>query len=350
MSPAASRHPSLADRFRYFVPTFTAGPAPLYAYLARCAAEQLERPTPNPFRRVLLAWDEEPPRRFLPLRLLAVVHRWVLAGDLPALALHYRSVGGIRPPEGSWPKFLSAVLERSAELPELLEPPLQHNEPSRAAALTTGFLQVALETGMPLRLLEVGTSAGLLLRWDHYRRTWWFQTMFDAAPPLEVHAEVLERRGCDLFPIDPTVPENEVRLMSYVWADLAPHVQILREAIDVCRRVPATIDRADGAEWLEDQLGQPRSGVATVVFHSLMRASGPQASLHRMTAALERAAAVATPEAPLAHLRFEAPDNAVVSPAEARGLVDTTLTLWPDGTERVLVTSDVNGRHVKWLE
>ncbi len=168
MSTAGSRRPTLAERFRYFVPVFTAGPAPLYAHLARSAAEQLEGPGPNPFRRVLMEWDEEPPRRFLPLRLLAVVHRWVLAGELPALAPYYRSAGGIRPPEGSWPKFHNAILERSVELPELLAPPLQHNEPSRAAALTTGFLQVAVETGLPLRLLEVGTSAGLLLRWDHY--------------------------------------------------------------------------------------------------------------------------------------------------------------------------------------
>jgi len=174
--------------------------------------------------------------------------------------------------------------------------------------------------------------------------------MFETAPPFDVPVEVAERRGCDLLPIDPTVPENEVRLMSYVWADLAPHVQILREAIEVCRRVPATIDQADGAEWLEEQLAVPRPGVATVVFHSLMRATGPPASLDRMTSIVEWAARLATRETPLAYLRFEAPEHAVVSPAEARGLVETTLTLWPEGWERVLVTSDVNGRHVTWAE
>ena len=350
MSLIGSRRPGLAERFRHFVPVFTAGPAPLYAHLAHSAAEELEKPGSNPLRRVLRDWEEEPPRRFLPLRLLAVVHRWVLAGELPALAAHYRSAGGIRPPEASWPKFHNAVLERAAELPELLAPPLQHNEPSRAAALTTGFLQIAVDTGLPLRLLEIGTSAGLLLRWDHYRRAWWFQTMFEAAPPLDVPVEVVERRGCDLFPIDPTVPGNDVRLMSYVWADLAPHVQILREAIDVCRRVPATIDQADGADWLGEQLAEPHPGVATVVFHSLMRASGPPASLDRIAGVLEQAAERATDEAPLAYLRFEAPHHAIVSPAEARGLVETALTLWPPGSERVLVTSDVNGRHVTWAE
>lgn len=350
MSATLNRHPTLAERFRYFVPTFTAGPAPLYAHLARCAAEQLETPGPNPFREVLAPWEDDPPRRFLPLRLFAVVHRWVLAGELPALAPYYRSAGGIRPPEGAWPRFQAAVVERAAELPELLVPPLQHNEPSRAAALSTGFLQVAVETGLPLRLLEVGASAGLLLRWDHYRRAWWFPTMFEDAPPLPRPVEVLERRGCDLFPIDPTTPENEIRLKGYVWADLAPHVRILAEAIEVCRHVPATVEQADGAEWLEEQLAEPRPGVATVVFHSLMRASGPPSSLDRMAATLERAAvAAATWEAPLAYLRFEAPDGVIFSPAQARSLVETRLSVWPDGAERVLVTSDVNGRHVKWL-
>jgi hypothetical protein len=321
----------------------------LYAHLARQAAEQLERPGLNPFRELLTRWEDEPLRRFLPLRLLAVVHRWVLAGELSALALYYRSAGGIRPPEGSWPKFQAAVIERASELPGLLAPPLQHNEPSRAAALTTGFLQVAVETGLPLRLLEVGTSAGLLLRWDHYRRTWWFQTMFETAPPLGVPVQVAERRGCDLFPIDPTRPENEIRLKSYVWADLAPHVQILSEAIEVCRRVPATIEQADGADWLEKQLAERRPGVATVVFHSLMRASGPPSSLERMAETVRHAGANATHEAPLAYLHFEAPDGVILSPAHARGMVETRLTVWPDGIERLLVTSDVNGRHVRWM-
>jgi hypothetical protein len=35
--------------------------------------------------------------------------------------------------------------------------------------LIGGFLRVAAMTRRPLRLLEVGSSAGLNLRWDHYR-------------------------------------------------------------------------------------------------------------------------------------------------------------------------------------
>jgi hypothetical protein len=343
-------HPSLADRFHSVVPAFVAGPAPLYAHLASSAARELERPGASAFSNALLPFDEEPPRRFLPLRLLALVHRWVLAGELPHLAPFYPSAGGTNPPEGAWGRFAAAVIGHASELPALLAPPLQHNEPGRAGALAIGMLAVARRTGMPLRLLEVGTSAGLLLRWDRYRNLWWFPELFEDSVALDDDIEIVERRGCDLHPIDPTRPENKLLLRSFVWADLPSHLRMVEDAVEVCRWVPAVIETADGAEWLEEQLARPRPGVATVVFHSLMRASGPPESLERMPATLSRAGARASAEAPLAYLRFEARDGVAVTPGQARGLVETRLTLWPGGLDRLLATSDVNGRHVRRCE
>ncbi len=78
-----------------------------------------------------------------------------------------------------------------------------------------------------------------------------------------------------------------------------------------------------------------------------MRASGPDASLDRMERALSVFAAEATEEAPLAYLRFEAPIHA--PPLRPRSLVETRLTMWPGGKQQLLATSDVNGRHVRWL-
>lgn len=338
--------PGLADRFRRHVPQFTVGGAPLYAHLAGQAANRLERTGPNAFRDVLTPWRDEPPGRLLPLRLFAAVHGWVLAGELPALASHYPSAGGGQPPEGSWPAFEAAVVERAAELPELLTPALQHNEPSRAAALAIGFLMVARENELPLRLLEVGASAGLLLRWDHYLESWWFPTMFETTPPPGGSVDVVERRGCDLLPINPTAPENEIRLKSMVWPDLADHVRILGEAIEVCRRVPATVDQADGADWLERQLAQRRPGVITVVFHSMTRRWEPS-SMERLEDLVNGAGEAATPAAPLAYLRFEPPASVVDVPAEH---VETRLTTWPGGTERLLATSVTSGRKVRRLQ
>lgn len=340
-------HPvSLAERFRFFVPAFESGNAPLYAHLATSAAIELAGPGGR-FQAALAPFAAEPPRRFLPLRLLAVVHRWVLAGELPELAAHYPSAGGDRAPAGAWPRFRAAVIDRARSLPDLLAPPLQHNEVTRAAALAGGFLLLSRETGLPLRLLEVGASAGLLLRWDRYLNLPWFASMFDTEPPtVNGCVQVLERRGCDLDPIDATTADGALRLRSFVWADLVEHVRILDEAIAISRGVPAPVDRCDGADWLEGH-AYPVPGVLTVVYHSLMRASGPPASLGRMEESLLRCAAQASADAPVAYLRFEAPEDA--SPALGRRLVELRLAVWPGGEDRLLATADVNGRHVRWL-
>src|SRR5205823_1535961 len=96
---AMSRPPTLAERVRFFVPAFEVGRAPLYLYLTMRAAVELERPT-QAFTMALQPFVGEPPERFLWLRLLALVHRWVLAGELPELAGYYPSAGGAMGPAG----------------------------------------------------------------------------------------------------------------------------------------------------------------------------------------------------------------------------------------------------------
>jgi hypothetical protein len=256
----------LAARFRHFSTSFEAASAPLYAHLAGRAADELE--PAGPLRSLLERWEDEPERLLLPLRVLAAVHRWVLAGELPELARHYPSTGGDLGPEGSWPLFRAALLDRAAQVPRQLASVNQHNEVARAGALSVGLLEVARRTGLPLRLLEVGASAGLLLRWDRYRALPWWRGLF-AGPPPAGEAAVAHRRGCDLDPVDATTGEGAPRLRGFVWADLTDHLRMLDDAVEIARQVPARVDRSDGARWLELE-ADPAPGAATVVLHSMM--------------------------------------------------------------------------------
>ena len=101
--------------------------------------------------------------------MMAAIHRLVLQDRLPQLAPHYPSVGGDGDAALAWPLFREALTEPGAEIRRLIAGGCQTNEVGRSAALLGGFLEVAHRTRLPLRILEIGASAGLNLRWDRYR-------------------------------------------------------------------------------------------------------------------------------------------------------------------------------------
>ena len=86
---------------------------------------------------------------------------------------------------------------------------MQTNEVGRAAALAPGFLTVAVETGLPLRMLEVGTSAALNLRWDRFRYDDGDTAWGDAESPVRLGA-VWTRHGAPLEPAR-RAPERDGR-------------------------------------------------------------------------------------------------------------------------------------------
>lgn len=102
----------------------------------------------------------------LPPRVMGALHRLALAGDAPALAAHYPSTGGRFEPEGAWRALLDAARAHSPAIRARLRSNVQTNEVQRCAVLLGGFLRVASATGLPLRVREVGSSAGLNLLFD----------------------------------------------------------------------------------------------------------------------------------------------------------------------------------------
>ena len=288
----------------------------------------------------------------LALRFMGAAHRLVLEGRAPALARHYPSAGGEAGLEGAWTAFRDTLEQYRDTLRALVTSPVQTNEVGRSAALLGGFLLVARETALPLRLLELGASAGLLLRWDHYRyeqgdRGWGdraspvrlLEVFPDGFPPGGRRCRVIERGGCDPLPLDPSSPDGQLTLLSYLWADQRERIALLRGALEVARRVPAAVDASGAPAWLAARLTTPAPGVASVVFHSIVMQYLSAADRRRVASLLAEAGGRATGRAPLAWLRMEPGGEQ----AEVR------LTLWPGGSERLIASAGFHGRPVRWL-
>jgi hypothetical protein len=272
--------------------------------------------------RVLEPFAGEPARSLLPLRFLAAIHRSVLEGKLPKLARHYPGDAG-----AAWVELVRALSQPDDVIRARMPERVQTNEVGRCSALLPGFQEIARRTRLPLRLLEVGCSAGLNLRFDH---------LLDCPD-----VRVAERKGCDLHPIA-LDDDGRLTLLSFVWPDQRERFEQLSRAIEISRRVPAVIEQADAIEWLTRELAIPAQGVATVVFHSIVMMYFSNADRVRFPELLEEAGARATSDAPLAWLSMEQS----ATPQEGRE-TDIDLTIWPGGERRTVARASFHGRNVE---
>jgi hypothetical protein len=289
----------------------------------------------------------------LGLRLMAAAHRLVLAGEAPALAAHYPTAGGDGDVAAAWPAFQGVLRQHRERMQALVLRTVQTNEVGRSAGLLVGHLAVARETGLPLRLLELGSSAGLNLFPDRYRyegagAAWGDpaspiligHAFAEPAPALDGDLAIASRHGCDPSPIDPASQDGRLTLESCIWPDSPRRLELLRAALALAAADPPHVDRAEAEPWIAGLLAQPAPGVATVVMHSMVMQYLDPASRRRVEAAIAGAGARATAGAPLAWLRME-PDDVGAPPEEGYAV---RLTTWPGGAERVVAFSGPHGQ------
>lgn len=308
----------------------------------------------GPIAQLLADFEGDPVRGFLPLRLLGAVHARVLDGNAPALAAYYPTAGGVADAEAAWPHFLEIVQQHGDALRSRLGRFPQTNEVSRCAGLLGGFLDAAGRTGLPLRLREIGCSAGLNLQWRRYCYALGSARFGDPASRvrlapewrgapvrLDRAPEIESRAGCDLDP--PRLADDAAMrtLESFVWADHPERLALLRAAIETSRTDPPRVDRARAVDWLRDELADPAMGACTVVYHSSVWLYIGADEQQEIRALLQQRGARATGENPLAWLRHE--------DGEVAGSVEIRLCVWPPGEERLLGYGHPHGRFVEWL-
>lgn len=320
-------------------------------YAALCDRLRVALDTSSALRALADGFVGEPVRGNFAIRLLGGVHARVLAGNAPEIARHFPSVGGDGDATAAADE-IAALLARDPRWPEpWLAAFPQTNEVRRSAALLPGLLEIAHTTELPLRLLEIGSSAGLNLQWDRFHYDYGMHTWGDATspvrlvtqwrgrggPPWQARIAVASRAGCDIAPIDPCDDDAARRLQAYVWPDQLDRLANLRAAIAFARETPPSVVCARAADWLAHELAQSVEGVVTVVCHSIMWAYVPQDERARIARTIEAAGERASARAPLAWLSLE----------DASPVTALWLRRWPDApAPRALAHADP---HVTWI-
>ncbi|WP_019170766.1 DUF2332 domain-containing protein [Pseudaminobacter salicylatoxidans] len=325
--------------------------SPFTARLCRALARLLDRATGT--GRRILDWQGDPRDDALALRLCGGLHALVLSGS-------DRRLADIYPPNRIDDETLRAILadaiaRHDAVLLAALVNAPQTNEIARSGMLLPGFLTVARETGLPLALHEIGSSAALNLLFDRFHYRYGKAEWGDAGSPVRLAPElrgklpkldgdlvVTGRHGCDIAPVDIGNPADRLRLRSYIWADQALRLERLDAAIGLAAGVPFSLEQVDAAGFVRTRLASRQPGAAFVLFHSIMWQYMPQTTRADISGVLEMAGRDATADAPIAWLRME-------PLATSDPHATLSLTLWPDGETRHLARCDYHGRWIDWL-
>ena len=250
---------------RGFASREAAGVSPLYEHLALKAADDPE------VAGLLTAAVEEFAH---PTLLLAAAHRLLQAEPFHELSSYYSSLGGTYgADERTWPLFRTFVLERADKMRALIAGrTTQTNEVRRAALLFPAVAAAAKQAGGPIGLLEVGTSAGLLLGLDQYGYR--YQTeqagQLVSGPPkalLGLHCalelapgaelpklpktvKVAAKVGLDRAPADLTDEDAYAWLEACIWADQPERLRYFGVAATVQRKSPPTFVTGDAVDDL----------------------------------------------------------------------------------------------------
>lgn len=283
---ARAAEASLAARFRGHADTLDrGGRSPLCVALMRAAADDIEA---RGRLRELFDGVSVAPGSVPALRLLAALHHLVLAGRAPELAAFYPSAGGIRPPDGAWPVALQTLAEHADWVHERLQRAVQTNEPGRAAVLFPALLWLTSRYRLPIRLLEIGSSVGLILMADRFcylvdgaqlgapASTVRFADPWKPPPVLDLAEAaralcIVEREGCDPAPLDPRDSEDRLTALSYIWPDERERLERTRAALGLAADDPPPVVAIPAERWLPQALAAADDGQLTVIWQSVVR-------------------------------------------------------------------------------
>jgi hypothetical protein len=343
--------PGVVERLELAAAACGAMGSRLYAAMFRSAVLDYEAGGP-----VRAFFDLDPSRGELSsigIRLMGALHYCALDRSAPDIAAHFPSCGGDGDAGAAWRAAAAFLAAEPTRVATLFDRTPQTNEVARATPLLGGALAIAAETSLPMRLLDVGASAGLNTRLDRFRYegTGWSwgdpatsltlrnRTRSGVPKHLDAPLHILVRAACDLHPLDTAREEDRLELRSFVWADQLDRFQRLNDAIEAVSRVPLAVEAADAFDWIPRR-ATPFDGTVTVIMHSIVTEHLTPELRRRWNDTIVAAGTAARPAAPMAWLRLE--------PSKER--YELRVTQWPSGEERVVARCDGHGQDIEWVE
>jgi hypothetical protein len=364
---------TLEDRFARFA-VESAPTSPVYARFSTWLGEDAA-----PAAALALA----PPGQVRPTLWFAGLHAALLRDPTDSLAAWYPSCGGSRDPtDPDLRAALLAAVERHGQwLEEVCATrATQTNEVGRTVALRLGLAAVRAAGVEAVSLVEVGPSAGLLLRVDRYAHVYGAgpavgPSRGPAAPDVTVTCEVrgdatpapadplpviADRVGLDAEPGDPADPEVALWLRACLWPEHAVRRARLDEALAAAAADPAPVVVGDAAtDDLEALLDARPADLPVVVWHSSALAYLARPVRAGFADRLAAAAGARGTDVWQVSLEgdFLAPWDAAHTdvPPEPDGWIAHVLGLAryrPDGRReaRLLARVEPHGRWVRWLD
>lgn len=265
---------------------------------------------------------------------LGAIHWLLLGGAEHPLAEFYPSLVGqnARPPQDAGPELLSFARLHEAQLVDIVSTRLvQTNHVRRAVGLRLALASVAASIGdAPVHLLEIGSSAGLLMRQSHYGYHLGRRRFGARSSPVQLVSEWRSEQpvpdldavpvmnttcGIDLHPIDPANEADRRWLEALIWPEDRDKAAQLRQALSLAATVPVQVLAGDAADLCPVWSATIPRGEARVVFHCATRMHVPTHQLERFDQAIETIAE----DGPLYHVAIEGEGIQVAEPDQPAG-------------------------------
>ncbi|MCX4966283.1 DUF2332 domain-containing protein [Streptomyces sp. NBC_00654] len=252
-------HTQLAATFRQFADQQATGLSPLYATLSRAVAR-------TPELLALAACTQ--PGQPAPNMLLGAVHHVLRRGVQHPLASYFTGHEDLAD-DRAIDLLADFCRQHAGQIRRIIGArSVQTNEVNRCSVLLPAFaaLQQQLDDGRPIRIVDVGASAGLTLLWDRYtyeynghrltlpdsnRDTVVHCAVRGGTPPLTLDVtRFVHPVGIEPNPVDVTDPEAIEWLISLTWPEQTKRMRTLNSALALAARTPPTILAGTAQEHL----------------------------------------------------------------------------------------------------